>query len=325
MKAKIMRLSIMPILVMGIAILLLTVTVIKNRLTKDIESNLKGISATYIAAYEQNDGEYIEESTGEVRKGSYVINESESLVDGIKANSGVDVTFYYGSQQVMTSIVNENGERALDLEVDKEFADNVLKNGKTVFVKGVVINDDKYYGYYAPVYQSNSDEVVGIVFAASPVAQENLLYNTILVVIVTAVILSFVIFVIVATISAGNISRAIEAGTQAVKAVAAGRLTTEIDSKYLYRNDSIGELCRAVNGMKDELRYIISDLNSHAQSLLSSADTLDSNAQETLNTVDHVERAVNEIADGANAQAKDAVRTTENVTMMGEMLAATNS
>ncbi len=324
MKARIMRLSIMPILVMGIAILLLTVTVIKSRLTDDIEMNLKGIAAAYIAAYDQNVGEYSQNMTGAIYKGAYKINESEALVDGIKANSGVDVTFYFGSREIMTSIVDAEGRRVLGLEIDKEIAEKVL-NGETLFLKNIEINEEKYYGYYAPVYQYNSDEIIGIVFAASPVSQENLLYNTILVIIVTAVILSFIIFIIVASVSAGNISRAIEAGTQAVKAVAAGQLAVEIDSKYMDRNDVIGELCRAVNGMKDELRYIIGDLNSHAQSLLSSADTLDNNAQETLNTVDHVERAVNEIADGANAQAKDAVRTTENVTMMGEMLAATNS
>ena len=140
----------------------------------------------------------------------------------------------------------------------------------------------------------------------------------------TIIIVVVVVSVVLAPIIASSIVKAIEAGTAAVKQVAAGKLTYEIDGKYLHRNDVIGDLCKAVDSMKNELRYIIIDINNHTQTLLDSADTLDTNAQSTLSTVDGVERAVNDIADGANSQARDAVKATENVSIMGDMLEATN-
>ncbi len=143
---------------------------------------------------------------------------------------------------------------------------------------------------------------------------------------IKTIVISFIaVCAILAPIIATSIVRAVEAGTKAVKQVAAGQLTYEIDGAFLHRKDVIGDLCRAVDSMKNELRYIITDINTHTQTLLDSADTLDNNAQSTLSTVDGVERAVNDIADGANSQARDAVKATENVSIMGDMLEATNS
>ncbi len=141
----------------------------------------------------------------------------------------------------------------------------------------------------------------------------------------TIIIAFVVVCAILAPLIANSIVKAIEAGTKAVKQVAAGQLTYEIEDKFLHRNDVIGDLCKAVDSMKNELRYIITDINTHTQTLLDSADTLDTNAQSTLSTVDGVERAVNDIAEGANSQARDAVKATENVNIMGDMLEATNS
>ena len=39
--------------------------------------------------------------------------QSENLVDTIKQESGMDVTFFYGSQRIMTSAVDKNGDRIL--------------------------------------------------------------------------------------------------------------------------------------------------------------------------------------------------------------------
>ncbi len=140
------------------------------------------------------------------------------------------------------------------------------------------------------------------------------------------IIIAFVaICAVLAPFIANSIVKAVEAGTKAVKQVAAGQLTSEIEPQFLHRKDVIGDLCRAVDSMKNELRYIITDINTHTQTLLDSADTLGDNAQSTLSTVDGVERAVNDIADGANSQARDAVKATENVNVMGDMLEATNS
>lgn len=324
MKKKLLALALFPLVTMGILILLFTGTTIHTQMTEDVENNLKGVATAYKAAYEQNSGEYLEADDGQIWKGAYNISQSDDLVDLIREESGVDVMFCYGTKRIITSIVDDNGDRVTGSEVGDAIAEKVLKEGKPVFSKNVSVEGKDYYGYYMPVFQNNSDEVVGIVFAGESEKMANTTYDSIVRVVLLIVVALIIVFTITSILSAYSMSVGIEAGTKAVKEVAAGRLTVEVPAKYLHKKDVIGDLCRAVESMKNELRFIIEDVNNHTQTLIGSAESLDHNAQSTLNTVGGVDRAVNDIAEGANSQAKDAMRATENVALMGEMLASTN-
>ena len=324
MKKRLMAIAVAPLMIMVIAIIVLSLTVIKTNIEEDTERTLQGVVFTYLAAVDRYPGEYVQKDDGSVWKGDYNISASEDVVDSIKADGGVDVTFCYGKTRLMTSIVDDKGQRIVGTDVDAQVADKVLNDGENVFLDHVLVNGEDFFGYYIPVYQENSKETVGMVFAGLPHDEGLATYNSILKVIIIASVICVVLGVLAGIFSAGNITGALQEASRAVKAVAAGQLTVELDSRYIHRSDEIGELCKAVEGMKNELRFIIEDINGHASALLDSAVALDDNAQSTLSTVDNVDRAVNEIADGATSQAKDAIRASENVSIMGDMLEATN-
>ena len=200
------------------------------------------------------------------------------------------------TRRVVTYIVDKNGERVIGSEVSDAIVEKVLKDGKPVFSQKVSVDGQDYYGYYVPVFQNDSDEVVGLVFAGESAKVANLTYNSIVRVLVILIIVLLVVFTITSILAAYSMSAGIEAGTKAVKEVAAGHLMIEVPAKYLQKQDVTGDLCRAVESMKNELRYIIEDVNNHTQTLIGSAESLDSNAQNTLTTVGGVDRAVNDIA-----------------------------
>lgn len=324
MKKKIMTLSVSPLVLMGLAIIIFTMTLVQSRIEDDTESTLKSVAVAVSAAYGQNSGDYLETEDGDVWKGAYNISKSETLVDSIKEESGVDVTFCYGRRRVVTSAKDDSGQRIIGSEVGDSIASQVLDAGQTVFTKSVLVNNTEYYGYYMPVYQNGSEEVVGMIFAGLPVETGLVTYYSIWKVLAGVSLFFVVIYLMIGNFSAESITRAVKAAGNTVKAVAAGELAIEIEDKYLHRKDEIGELCKSVDKMKNELRFIIEDINDNTQKLLNSADALDGNAQSTLVTVGSVDKAVNEIADGATSQARDAVRASENVNIMGNMLAATD-
>ncbi len=324
MKKKMLALALVPLLTMGILIMIFTNTIIHKQLVEDVENNLKGVATAYKAAYEQNSGDYVQADDGQIWKGAYNISRSEDLADSIREESGVDVMFCYGTERVVTSMVDKNGERLTGSEVGDNIVKQVIQNGKAVFTKNVLVDNKDYYGYYLPVFQNDSDEVIGIIFAGESAKVANMTYTSIVKVILGLIVVLVVLFTVTSILISYRISAGIEAGTKAVKEVAAGNLTVEVPVQYLHKKDVTGDLCRAVESMKNELRYIIEDINNHAQSLINSAESLDGNAQSTLNTVGNVDRAVNDIAEGANSQAKDAMRATENVALMGDMLASTS-
>lgn len=322
MKKRIYALSLFPIVVMSIVIMILTMTVIKTNIEEDTETNLRGIACAVNSMYEQNSGDYMQAENGDIWKGAYNISKSGALLDSIKEESGVDVTFCYGDKRIVSSAKDKKGNQIIGSSVGKNITDKVLK-GEAVFTDNVLVGDIEYYGYYMPVYQDGTDDVIGMIFTGSTREAGLRTYKDIFKVLLIVSIISMVVFVIGSTVAANSITDAIKQGTAAVKAVAAGRLMLEIESKYLHRGDEIGELCRSVDGMKNELRYIIEDINNNTKELLHSASSLDNNARSTLSTVDSVDRAVNEIAEGATSQAKDAMHATENVMVMGDMLEAT--
>lgn len=325
MKKKIMAMMLIPITVLGIIIYAVLGTVVKDTMQEDIEKKLKSVVVAFSETYEQYEGDYIMDDDGTVWKGEYNISESEHMLQNIQSHSDIDVTFCFGKTRKVTSLKDKDtGEPIIGTDVSDEVAKKVLGNGENVFVKDIVINETDYYGFYMPVHQSGTDEVIGMFFAGAPMDQEDKAFDAVMKTVTIVVVVIAVLCVIIAPIIATSMSSAIEAGSWAVKEVAAGNLNTELAPKYLRRKDVIGDLCRAVNSMKEELRLIIGDINSHAQTLLSSAGTLDNNAQATLTTVDSVDKAVNDIAEGATSQAKDAIKATENVSVMGDMLEATN-
>ena len=133
-------------------------------------------------------------------------------------------------------------------------------------------------------------------------------------------VVALVIALIVTTVMAVRTSRAITSSIDAVRQVAAGNLNVEMDDVALSRGDEIGVLARSLAGLRDELKYMFQDIGEHATSLLESAEHLNDTAQKNLATVDNVERAVGEIADGATSQAQDAQNASESVYAMGEMI-----
>ena len=85
---------------------------------------------------------------GDVWKGSYNISKSENLVDNIKSKSGMDVTFFYGKTRIMTSAMDDDGNRILASEAGDKIIKTVLEGGEEYFSKAVSLDGNLNYGYY---------------------------------------------------------------------------------------------------------------------------------------------------------------------------------
>ena len=85
-----------PVVLLGLLSIFFMLTTVRSSMMDEIEEGLKGTAAATLAAYDQNTGDYMESSNGDIWKGSYNISRSESLVDRIRDNTGMDVTFFYG-------------------------------------------------------------------------------------------------------------------------------------------------------------------------------------------------------------------------------------
>lgn len=95
-------------------------------------------------------------------------------------------------------------------------------------------------------------------------------------------------------------------------------------AKIVKRKDEVGSMGRALSTLRLELIHIVELIREESSLLLETSADLSMSASETFTTMEQLEAAVNEIAEGANAQAADTQRATENVVVMGNMVEETD-
>lgn len=325
-KRKILAVAIIPVLVLGLISLFLTMTVVKSSMVDEIQEALKGTAAATLAAYDQNAGEYVQSSNGDIWKGGYNVSKSESLVDRIKENSGMDVTFFYGDKRIMTSAFDAAGNRILGSPAGEVIVEKVLVGGEEYFSKAVSLDGTLNYGYYMPVYQNGTTESpIGMIFVGTNKAEKDSAINRIVGMIAAAVLIVMVICAFGAVAMANSISKNINNSVEAVKKVAEGNLNVWVDEKLLGRKDEVGDLSRVTVTLRDAMKSTIKEISRNAKHLLEASETLGTAADHTNGTMRDVKQAVNLIAESSTEQARNSKSTSEHMRVMGEDITQTSA
>ncbi len=323
-RKKILLCALVPVCLLGITVFVIANTFVKNSIIEQVESSLKGTAVATLAAYDQNSGSYMEATNGDIWKGSYNISQSENLVDTIKAEAGMDVTFFYGEKRIMTSAVDANGERILGSPAGDTVVSKVLKGGEEFFSDNISIDGTIFYGYYVPVYQKGDTSApIGMVFAG--INKEETLAGVMRIIysIIAIVIIVMVFCAVVVSLIANSMSKALKKSIENVQQVSAGNLELKFDKSLMKREDEVGDLTRAIRNLQKELKKIIGGISESTSMLITASDLLEHTSHETYQNINNVKTAVGNITTGANSQAKDARDASDNVNHMGNLIIET--
>lgn len=325
-RMKMLLCAFLPISILGIIIVFMAVTSLRTSIISQVENSLRGTASATLAAYDQNFGSYTVAENGDVWKGGYNISRSDKLLDTIKEKSGMEVTFFYGTKRIMTSLIDKNGNRILGSPAGAKIEEEVLKNGREYFSKFVSIDGEMYYGYYAPVFQNeDGTEPIGMVFAG---VKKNETLNSVLRIVffmVVIVILIAFIGMLSAGLVSNSISKALKAEIVSVEEVATGNLSVRLSEKHMNRKDEVGDLARAIHKLQSDLRNIIGGISDSTDQLISASDLLEQTSQQTFSNMDDVTQSVDTITSGAVSQAEDTKNASDNITYMGNLIIETGS
>ncbi len=315
-----------PVVLLGLLSIFFMLTTVRSSMMEEIEEGLKGTAAATLAAYDQNTGDYMESSNGDIWKGSYNISRSESLVDRIKDNTGMDVTFFYGDRRIMTSALDSNGDRILNSPAGERIMEKVLQNGEEYFSSAVSLDGVMNYGYFMPVYQNGSDdEIIGMVFVGTDKENKDAVVNGIIFGIGAAVCVAMILCIGVGLKLATSISHNIKKSISIMGKVAEGDLTVWVDDKMLKRKDEIGDLSRVTVKLKDTLKGILKGISENSASLLEASRALGNAADTTNGTMNEVQNAVSQVVANSTEQSKNSESTSENMRIMGEHITETST
>ena len=315
-----------PVVLLGLLSIFFMLTTVRSSMMEEIEEGLKGTAAATLAAYDQNTGDYMESSNGDIWKGSYNISRSESLVDRIKDNTGMDVTFFYGDRRIMTSALDSNGDRILNSPAGERIVEKVLQNGEEYFSNSVSLDGVMNYGYFMPVYQNGSDdEIIGMVFVGTDKESKDAVVNGIIFGIGAAVCVAMILCIGVGLKLATSISHNIKKSISIMGRVAEGDLTVWVDDKMLKRKDEIGDLSRVTVKLKDTLKGILKGISENSASLLEASKALGTAADTTNSTMNEVQNAVSQVVANSTEQSRNSESTSENMRIMGEHITETST
>lgn len=325
LKKKILSVAVLPVLLLGIVTIVITLTKVKSSLISEVKDSLSGTAATTLAAYNQHSGSYLRADNGDVWKGGYNISKSESLLDNIKEESGMDVTFFYGNERIMTSAKDRDGNRILGSPAGEKIVEKVLKGGENYFSSSVSLDGTLNYGYYIPVYQKGTDsEPIGMIFAGVDKQAKDNTINGIILMVLFSVIFVMVACIVIAVIMSVSITRSLQKGIREVQKVADGELGSPIEEKLLKRHDEVGDLAKAIDTLQKALQNIVSKIAQSTDNIKMAANELGVTAKDTNYTMKQVEDAVSSISENITEQAKSTKTTTDNIVLMGDQIGRTS-
>lgn len=325
-RKKMLFCALLPVSILGIIIVIMAMTSLKDSIINQVESSLRGTASATLAAYDQNSGSYTLSENGDVWKGGYNISRSEKLLDTIKEKSGMEVTFFYGTKRIMTSIMDKDGNRILGSPAGAKIEEEVLKKGQEYFSEYVSVNGEMYFGYYTPVFQDGDNaEPIGMVFAG--VNKNKTLVSVLKVVFYMVVIVVLIAFIgiFAAALVANSISKALNAEIICVEELATGNLNVPLNQKHLERKDEVGDLTKAIHKLQSDLRNMIGGMNDSMTSLIQASNALEETSHQTFANMDYVMKSVDTITSGAVSQADDTKNASENIIHMGNLIIETGN
>ena len=323
LKYKILFVALLQILVVCIAVMVINNTVIKNTLLDKTKNELKATAEALSAAYNQNSGEYFKNDDGEIWKGTYNVSLSQKLVTEMSEKTGSSLTFFYGDKRLVTSLKDKKGDYILGSKAGDYLKKNVLEGGKDVFTSRVSVEGTMYYGYYIPVKQNNSDDIIGMIFAGMPVREVDKTINLVsgLLFLILGIVL--ILTILVSVLASKEIASAIEDSVLVVQNMASGNLNVSINRKNLGRKDEVGKLSAGTKSLRESLGNMIGAISDNTLSLDVASQDMSNIAGQASDAMDSISENLKSVLESAKNQAEVTASVDDNVNNINMMLKQT--
>ncbi len=321
MKLKMILLSVVPLVLVVSIICVICGIKVESEMSNIIKTDLKAIAELEYSAISIVEGNSFSVESGDLVNSNILnITKNTEMVDLLSKECDIEVTVFYGDVRYMTTIIDETGARQVGTAASGEVVDVVLKKGQQYFSEDVDVLGESFYGYYVPIYNANSSTPVGMVFAGKSADDVSAEIMTILSIIMIVGVVGVMVCVAFIFVAVSKMSKRISYGVATLEELADGNLAIDIDQNILKNKDETGDIVKSIKDLKDKLGAMVTDIVGKSGEVKESSNVLSDGAAETTIAVEQVEKAINEIAEGATSQANDTQKATENVIVMGRMI-----
>lgn len=269
-------------------------------------------------------GSYIY-TNGKFYKGKRNVSDNTQFFDNFSQEVDLQVTVFFDNLRVATSLVDEDGNRMTGTEAAPEIYDAVVVQGQEYYSDHVEIVGQTYYALYCPLYQNNSNEIVGMTFVGLEKSTINSIY-------ITNFMKNFVILLVIFGLGIAVIFVAVRVVIKGIKEVidklnrvACGELNVKVEDRLLGRADEIGDIAVSVEKLVGGLSEIVTEIKGAAAGLDGISAGFSSSFVEMTGNIENVDTAVEEMATSSTQQAQDTTEVSNKVQHMGDAIETTST
>lgn len=325
------RLALKLSLTVAIPILLITVIGIalgaikQNDLSDSlVEREVSGIARSVRQTYMQlGDGGEFTLNGDTLTKGNMTLSGNYDLIDQIKQEQDVELSLFIGDTRILTTLTNESGKREINTKISAEIYEK-LQKGEDYFTTDIQLFGKPYSGYYVPLYQPGTKNIIGSIFCGRSRDQVVKGMKSTIFSMASGMFGMFVVAFIIVLFMVIRIVKSLEGAVRNLGNVAKGVLNFEMRPQLLDRGDEVGDIARAIQSLIDSLHEIIASITDSSKALEEFSDQFSSSFKRIASSIDNVNTAVGEIAGGATSQAGETMTANQRVVEMGQALEETS-
>lgn len=255
-----LKMNMLPLILLTLVITTFSAVRFAASMNVETKNGLVNLCHTVVTLYDTvYKGDYHIENKGNfvhMMKGEHLLDGDFSIIDSIKAKTGVDITIFYQDTRVITTIRTGNGIRATGTKANETVIEDVLKGGHPHFYSSTMVEGIRYFSYYEPLYAADGS-CIGMIFLGKPSAQvERLVYDSLKPMIIFG-ILTMLVVCLVTTRFSGKLVGAIRKTEAFVATIAKGELHAEFDAGVLERKDELGQMGRCLVRMQKSLQELV--------------------------------------------------------------------
>ena len=249
-----------------------------------------------------------------------IMDEVEAMIDGLKKETGIDYTIFYGDTRYLTTIYKSGTtEKLVGTKASDAVIAATLKGGQEYHSTTLNIEGMPYFGYYCPLLNSDGS-IVGMVFTGRETSDVTKSITGSILIMACIAVISVIIVAVFGIWLALSISKHMNKIAEYINTLAEGKLGNEMDHTLTARNDELGIIAESASSLDGKLTEIVGSIRDAANSVSKSSTELAETAQQMSGTADGVSEAVQEMARGATDQADSVQKSTENIGMLSDAI-----
>ncbi len=250
--------TMVPMLIMGLVIAGTAIKFNEKAVKSQVQDGLKMAASSIIEAYDQMyPGDYELKGSDLIAlyKGDTDITSDYHFIDTMKKSIGVDASIVHGNTRILTTLVDEFGDRQIATGVNTAIVTAIDSKDSYYSYEGL-IGQEKYFAYYAPLVNSDGS-VIGLVGVAKQYDEIVTASRKAAIPVCAITLICMAIAAIISIRYTGELVGSINKIDRFLQNMIKGELSNEMPSSVLSRQDELGSTAKEILDMQSAIRVLV--------------------------------------------------------------------